>query len=87
MGYVTNPSLDATMLGRRRERIQRDLVQFGLLAGLATFAPDKFAEHDRLWESQTQAIWCASALLRLVRADLESAESWSIPIQLFQKRN
>ncbi len=43
-----------------------DMIEYGsdYLLGLATFAPEKFAERDRLWESQNPAYWALSDALQ-----------------------
>jgi 4-hydroxy-tetrahydrodipicolinate synthase len=39
-----------------------DMIEYGsdYLLGLATFAPEKFAERDRLWEARDPAYWALS---------------------------
>jgi dihydrodipicolinate synthase/N-acetylneuraminate lyase len=43
-----------------------DMIEYGsdYLLGLATFAPEKFAERDRLWEARDPAYWALSDALQ-----------------------
>ncbi len=55
---------DFRIYTRKRSRHQHDRVRLGLPAGPRAFAPEKFAERDRLWEAGDPAYYALADALQ-----------------------